>query len=191
MSAPKGGGLAAINKGTGLPNGWHVYKDFQPPATGWRYSRETLAKLDSEGRVYFPTHKDGTPDTSKRLALKRYLNEQKGNIITNVWTDILLRSKAASRWAIQLKSQLHSWSGSSPQPPRRGRSSLTLSVKQPTKAMRAEATDAGFYEYAGKQYPRLQFLTVADVLEGKRELDTPTKMNTTTRINTGQTSLPL
>jgi hypothetical protein len=46
-----------------------------------------------------------------------------------------------------------------------------LSLQEPTKAMHAEATDAGFYEYAGKQYPRLQFLTVADVLEGKRELD--------------------
>ena len=88
MSAPKGGGMAAINKKTGLPNGWHIYKGYEPPATGWRYSPETLAKLDSEGRIHFPSHKDGTHDTTKRLALKRYLEEQKGSIVTNVWTDI-------------------------------------------------------------------------------------------------------
>ena len=88
MSAPKGGGMSAINKTTGKPNGWHIYKGYQPPTTGWRYSPETLARLDREGRVYFPRHKDGTPDLTKRLALKRYLNEQEGSIITNVWTDI-------------------------------------------------------------------------------------------------------
>lgn len=88
MSAPKGGGMAAINKITGKPNGWHIYKGYQPPTSGWRYSAETLARLDSEGRIYFPKHKDGTPDLTKRLALKRYLKEQEGSIITNVWTDI-------------------------------------------------------------------------------------------------------
>jgi hypothetical protein len=31
---------------------------------------------------------------------------------------------------------------------------------------------------------------VTDILEGKRTLETPTKMATTTRINTGQQSLP-
>jgi DNA modification methylase len=88
MSAPKGGGMSAINKTTGKPNGWHIYKGFEPPMQGWRYSPETLARLDSEGRVHFPTHKDGTFDLTKRLALKRYLEEQEGSIITNVWTDI-------------------------------------------------------------------------------------------------------
>lgn len=88
MSAPKGGGMAAINRTTGLPNGWHVYKGYEPPATGWRYSPKTMARLDAEGRIYFPVHKDGTPDTSKRLSLKRYLEEQKGNIVTNIWADI-------------------------------------------------------------------------------------------------------
>lgn len=88
MSAPKGGGMAAINKKTGKPNGWHIYKGYPPPDQGWRYSPETMAKLDSEGRIYFPKHKDGTPDYTKRLALKRYFKEQEGSIITNIWTDI-------------------------------------------------------------------------------------------------------
>ena len=328
MSAPKGGGMAAINKATGLPNGWHEYKGYQPPNTGWRYSRETLARLDSEGRVYFPVHKDGTPDTSRRLALKRYLNEQKGNIVTNVWTDIppvqggeslgyptqkpvaLLERIIASttekgqvvfdpfcgcgttiyaatklerswigcdiailavklirevltekyrlvegvnyevdgipvsveqahelfkrdpfqfqHWFVEriggfpmqkkvadrgidgrlyfetkegLGEVILSVKGGKLRPTdvrdlvgvlNREKSAMVgfLSLQAPTKAMRAEAADAGFYDYGGKQYPRLQFLTVADVLEGKRGLDTPTKMATTTRINTGQQSLP-
>ena len=88
MSAPKGGGMAAINKLTGKPNGWHVYKGFEPTLQGWRYSPEALASLDSEGRIHFPKMPDGALDYSKSLALKRYLNEQEGSIITNIWTDI-------------------------------------------------------------------------------------------------------
>lgn len=66
-----------------------------------------------------------------------------------------------------------------------------LSLQEPSKAMKAEAADAGMYTYGGINYPRLQILTVAEILEGKRALATPTKMGTTTRISTGQHSLPL
>ncbi len=329
MSAPKGGGMAAINKITGLPNGWHIYKDYEPPSTGWRYSRETLARLDSEGRIYFPKHKDGTLDTSRRLALKRYLDEQKGSIITNVWTDIppvqggeslgyptqkpiaLLERIIASttekgqrvfdpfcgcgttiyaatklertwigcdiailavklirevltekyrlvegvnyevdgipvsveqaqelfkrdpfqfqHWLVEriggfpmqkkvadrgidgrlyfetkdgLGEVMLSVKGGKLRPTdvrdlrgvmERERSDMAgfLSLQEPSKAMRAEAADAGMYSYGGVNYPRLQLLTVSDILEGKRTLETPTKMGTTTRIKTGQQSLPL
>ncbi|MES2764924.1 MAG: DNA methyltransferase [Bacteroidota bacterium] len=88
MSAPAGGGMSAIRKDTGKPNGWYVYKGFQPPEKGWRYSPETMEKLDKEGRIYFPTLKNGEFDYSKRLYLKRYINEQKGTILGNIWTDI-------------------------------------------------------------------------------------------------------
>src|SRR5712692_3645931 len=47
-----------------------------------------MQKLHDEGRIYYPRHKDGTLDTTKRPALKRYLNEQEGSIITNAWIDI-------------------------------------------------------------------------------------------------------
>jgi site-specific DNA-methyltransferase (adenine-specific) len=47
-----------------------------------------MARLDNEGRIYYPTLDDGSPDITKRLALKRYLAEQEGSIITNIWTDI-------------------------------------------------------------------------------------------------------
>ncbi|MFN8297366.1 MAG: DNA methyltransferase [Chitinophagales bacterium] len=88
MSAPAGGGMSAINKKTGKPNGWYVYKDFQPPEKGWRYSYETMHKLDEEGLIYFPKNKNGSLDYSKRLYMKRYLNEQKGTLLGNIWTDI-------------------------------------------------------------------------------------------------------
>lgn len=64
-----------------------------------------------------------------------------------------------------------------------------LSIVPPTKAMLAEAAEAGMYEYGGVSYPRMQFLTTADVLEGKREFHMPTRVNT--KISTGQHALAL
>jgi hypothetical protein len=52
-----------------------------------------------------------------------------------------------------------------------------------------EAAEAGTYEYAGVQYPRIQFLTTEDVLVAKREFHMPTRVNT--KISTGQQSLRL
>lgn len=70
------------------PNMMYVYKGYPYPDKGWRYSLETMTRLDNEGRIYFPITKDGKPELSKRLALKRYLKEQSGPLISNVWTDI-------------------------------------------------------------------------------------------------------
>ena len=82
MSAPEGGGMAAINKTTGKPNGWYEWRGYQPPARGWRYSPETMAKLDNEGKIFYPESK------SKRLSLKRFLDENPGQPVGNIWTDI-------------------------------------------------------------------------------------------------------
>ena len=40
------------------------------------------------GRIWYPTFKDGTYDTKRRPRLKRYLEEMKGNIMGDIWTDI-------------------------------------------------------------------------------------------------------
>ncbi len=64
------------------PNMTYEWMGHQPPAFGWRYSRETMAKLDSEGRIWYPD------DKSKRPRLKRYLDESKGRIVDNLWDDI-------------------------------------------------------------------------------------------------------
>lgn len=70
------------------PNLMYDWLGFPHPAKGWRYSRETMQKLHDAGRVHYPVQRDGTFDLTKRPALKRYLNEQEGTIIPNVWTDI-------------------------------------------------------------------------------------------------------
>ena len=59
MSAPAGGGMAAIRKDTGKPNGWYVYKGYQPPEKGWRYSPDTMAELDRKGLLLFPPTTEG------------------------------------------------------------------------------------------------------------------------------------
>jgi DNA modification methylase len=70
------------------PNMMYEWKGFSCPTKGWRYSKETMAKLHAERRIAYPTKSDGSLDTTKRLSLKRYLSEREGSIVTNVWTDI-------------------------------------------------------------------------------------------------------
>ena len=61
-----------------------------------------------------------------------------------------------------------------------------LSLREPTRAMTNEAASAGMFEYGGLQYPKIQLLTVEDIIEHKRDFLTPTKMGT--RV-TGQLTL--
>jgi site-specific DNA-methyltransferase (adenine-specific) len=55
------------------PNMMYEWLGFAWPQKGWRYQRETMQKLHDEGRIYYPRLKDGTLDTTKRPAVKRYL----------------------------------------------------------------------------------------------------------------------
>ncbi len=61
------------------PNLAYEYKGYTPE-WGWRMVREKIEKLDSEERIAWS--RNGRP------YLKRYLNEQKGNLINNVIVDI-------------------------------------------------------------------------------------------------------
>jgi len=70
------------------PNMMYEWLGFPCPAKGWRYQKETMQKLHDEGKIYYPKTKDGTLDYRKRPALKRYLDEQKGTLLGNIWTDI-------------------------------------------------------------------------------------------------------
>jgi site-specific DNA-methyltransferase (adenine-specific) len=70
------------------PNMMYDWRGFPYPEKGWRYSKETMARLDSEGRIWYPTSEDGSLDTARRPRLKRYLSEQPGGVMGNVWTDI-------------------------------------------------------------------------------------------------------
>lgn len=80
------------------PNMMYEWQGFPYPPMGWRYQQETMRKLHDEGRIYYPQLKDGGHDLTKRPRLKRYLNEQLGPVLGNVWTDILpISAHAAER----------------------------------------------------------------------------------------------
>ncbi len=80
------------------PNMMYEWKGHESPPKGWRYSLETMTRLDSEGRVWYPSDKQGNHDTSKRPQLKRYLNEMEGGVMGTVWTDISpINSRAQER----------------------------------------------------------------------------------------------
>ncbi len=64
-----------------------------------------------------------------------------------------------------------------------------LSLQEPSKAMREAGALARQYTYNGVKYDRVQFLTVRDIMEGKRDFHTPTKLGS--RVSTTQGSLAL
>ena len=70
------------------PNMMYEWKGYSYPEKGWRYEKATMERLDKEGKINYPKNKDGTPDFTKRLSLKRFLSEQKGTLLGSVWTDI-------------------------------------------------------------------------------------------------------
>ena len=84
--------LAPLDSPNPRPNLTYVYKGYQPPAKGWRVSRELMEQLDQEGRLSFPKDPNG------RIARKHYLNEQEGRKASDVWTDIApLQASAAEK----------------------------------------------------------------------------------------------
>ena len=74
------------------PNMTYVWRGHQPPALGWRYSKETMQRLHNEGRIWYPDSKD------KRPQLIRYLDESSGQPATSIWTDVSpVNSQATQR----------------------------------------------------------------------------------------------
>jgi hypothetical protein len=61
---------------------------------------------------------------------------------------------------------------------------VLISLEEPTKHMRTEAAGAGFYDSPwGKRFPRLQILTVSELLDGKGiECPPPSQVNVTYRF---------
>ncbi len=70
------------------PNMMYDWKGFPYPERGWRYSQKTMANLDKQNRIWYPTHEDGSFDTKRRPRRKRYLDESSGGIISTIWSDI-------------------------------------------------------------------------------------------------------
>lgn len=62
-----------------------------------------------------------------------------------------------------------------------------ISLREPTRAMREAASEAGMLSFGDNQYARIQLLTVRDMLEQRQEFRTPAKIGS--RIATGQMNL--
>lgn len=61
------------------PNMMYTYKGVKFPPNGWRYSLEKMQELDAAGRLHI---------TSNSIKMKRYLDESKGVLLSNLWQDI-------------------------------------------------------------------------------------------------------
>ena len=66
-------------------------KVLEPPSgTHWRFSQENIDELEKEGKLFITS--------SGRPRIKRYLDEMKGQVIGDVWTDIpIINSQAKER----------------------------------------------------------------------------------------------
>lgn len=70
------------------PNLKYEYKGYPPPPTGWTCTKEKMEEYDRQGRLEYPKNKDG------RIRLKYFLDDMKGQPVTNVWDDIQALSGA-------------------------------------------------------------------------------------------------
>jgi adenine-specific DNA-methyltransferase len=63
------------------PNMMYEWKGYPSPPNGWRYERETMERLDREGRIYYP-------EGGGRPRLIKYLDEMPGVPVQDIWVDI-------------------------------------------------------------------------------------------------------
>ena len=75
-------GTADLRSPSPRPNLTYEYKGYKPHPNGWTVSRERMEQLDAEGRLHFPTNKQG------RIRRKIYLDEMPGVPVGNLWDDI-------------------------------------------------------------------------------------------------------
>ncbi len=71
--------LADLSSPNPRPNLTYEYSGIKPPKNGWRYSRERMEELDAQGKII---------RSGNTLKLKRYLDESKGTVLTDLWTDV-------------------------------------------------------------------------------------------------------
>lgn len=74
--------LADLSSPSYRANLRYEYKGYAPPAKRWAVSRETMQRMDDEGRLHFPT------EISKRIQRIRFLDELKGENVDTLWDDI-------------------------------------------------------------------------------------------------------
>jgi DNA modification methylase len=74
--------LVTLRSPNPRPNLTYDYKGYKPHANGWAVSRAKMEELDAQGRLQFPSSLDGA------IREKYYLDEMKGVVAGDVWTDI-------------------------------------------------------------------------------------------------------
>ena len=74
---------------TPTPSLIYEYKGYKPPAKGWAFSRATMEKWDSEGKLYFPN------DKTQRIRRKTFLDDYEGQPLQNYWGDIYVINSQA------------------------------------------------------------------------------------------------
>jgi len=74
------------------PNLMYEYKGYKPPKFGWAISKDKMEKWDMEGKLHFPSSKEG------RIRRKRFADELKGRPVQNLWDDIeMVSSRSRER----------------------------------------------------------------------------------------------
>lgn len=117
---------------------------FEIWALGLAGARPTEQKRGSDrgidGRLYF--HDEGTGSKTKQVILSVKSGHTSVAHVRDLW-GVVEREKAQF--------------------------GVLITMQEPTRPMRTEAAPAGFYQSPGwnKSYPRLQIVTVAELLEGK------------------------
>jgi adenine-specific DNA-methyltransferase len=74
--------LADLSSPSHRPNLKYEYRGYKPPDKGWAISREKMEEWDKAGRLHFPK------DPGGRIQRKRYLDENEGEVVQNLWDDI-------------------------------------------------------------------------------------------------------
>ncbi len=74
--------LVSLRSPNPRPNLVYDYKGYKPHPNGWAVKIEVMQQLDREGRLYFPEDPNGA------IREKYYLDEMRGVVIGDVWTDI-------------------------------------------------------------------------------------------------------
>lgn len=64
------------------PNLRYDYKGYKPHPNGWSCNKQRMEEYDRQGRLSFPSTKDGA------LRLKMYLDDSPGVPIQDLWTDV-------------------------------------------------------------------------------------------------------
>ncbi len=84
--------LVSLRSPQPRPNLTYDYKGYKPHPNGWAVSLEVMKKLDADGKLHFPSSKDGA------IREKYFLDEMLGVPLQNSWDDINpISAQAAER----------------------------------------------------------------------------------------------